>query len=122
MKNIKIFSSIMLVITLLSSCEDFIDLKPESYLSVDNYYTNYDQINTALIGCLGGMRDPLTYEWKVNEVRSDNARQANSGSTSTPNVELNDLDMFATSTEHSQVYSYWLATYKNIYNVNLVLK
>ncbi|MHC1705661.1 MAG: RagB/SusD family nutrient uptake outer membrane protein [Tenuifilaceae bacterium] len=122
MKNIKILAGLIVIFALLTSCEDFIDLKPESYLSEDNYYTNYDQINTALLGCLGGMRDPLNFEWKITEVRTDNARQAASGSTSTPNLELNDLDMYSVSTEHPQVYNYWYAVYKNIYNVNLVLK
>jgi hypothetical protein len=122
MKNIKIISGFLLVFTLFVSCEEFIDLKPESYESIENYYKNYDEINIALMGCLGGMRAPLSTEWMLTEVRSDNAKQASTGSSSTPNLELNDLDMYTVSSEHLQVYNYWYAVYKNINNVNLVLK
>jgi hypothetical protein len=122
MKKIKILSGFILVFTLLTSCEDFIDLKPESYLSETNYYKNYDEINTALVGCLGGMRAPLSTEWMLTEVRTDNAKQASTGSSSTGNLELNDLNMYAVSSEHLQVYNYWYDVYKNIYSVNLVLK
>jgi hypothetical protein len=97
MKKIKILSGFILVFTLLTSCEDFIDLKPESYLSETNYYKNYDEINTALVGCLGGMRAPLSTEWMLTEVRTDNAKQASTGSSSTGNLELNDLNMYAVS-------------------------
>lgn len=121
MKKIKIICSFLVVLTLITSCEDFIDLKPESYESVDNYYKNYDEINTALLGCLGGMRKPLSTEWMVTEVRSDNAKQQTPSSSSAPNLELNDLNLYVVGSPHPQVYNYWYSVYQNIRNVNLVL-
>jgi hypothetical protein len=122
MKNIKITSGILFVLALLSSCEKFIDLKPESYESTDNYYKNYEEINVALMGCVGGMRAPLNTEWMLTEVRTDNAKQSSTGSSSTPNLELNELDMYTVSSEHLQVYNYWYSVYKNINSLNLVIE
>jgi len=122
MKNILRSICILMIFAISSSCEKYIDLKPESNVSVDNYYRSYNDINTGLIGCLGGMREPLNTEWMVTEMRTDNAKQASTGSSSAPNLELNDLNMYVVSPEHPQVFNYWYSVYQNIRNVNLVLK
>jgi len=121
MKNMIKFSGFILVLTIFSSCQDFLNLKPESYESVENYYTNYDEINTALLGCLGGMRKPLYNEWMLTELRTDNSKQQTPTSSSAANLELNDLDLYVPGATHPQVYNYWYSVYQNIRNVNLVL-
>jgi hypothetical protein len=67
------------------------------------------------------MQDPLTDEWSITELRSDNTVMDGGSSTSTPNHDLAFLDQFYPSTTHQGLYKYWLKSYNNIRNTNTVL-
>lgn len=120
MKNsIKYFSIVLLVA--VSSCSDIIDLNSESNIIADNYYTNYTELQAGLTACYKGMQNPLTDEWSLTELRSDNTVMDGGSSTSTPNIDLAFLDQFYPPTTHQGIYKYWLATYSNVKNTNTVL-
>lgn len=121
MKNIKSYFLILVTAISISGCESFIDVKPESNESLDNFYNNYGQISAALTGCYNGLQNPMNYEWMLTELRTDNAKQQSPSSTSATNIEFNDLDMYVQSPSHAQIYNYWYAVYQNIKNINLVL-
>ncbi|MEP7238026.1 MAG: RagB/SusD family nutrient uptake outer membrane protein [Ferruginibacter sp.] len=106
----------------LGSCKKVIDLYPESNLSTDNYYTNYAEVQAGISGCYNGLHNPQFREWQLTELRSDNSLQGVTGSTNTFNRDLSDLDMFIPSTSHAGLYSYWVDTYNNIRNCNVVLQ
>ena len=76
----------------------------------------------GITGCYNGLRNPQYREWQLTELRSDNSLQGVTGSTNTFNRELSDLDMFIPSTSHAGLYSFWLDTYNNIRNCNVVLQ
>lgn len=118
-KSIK-YLSILFLIT-ITSCSDTIDLNSESNIIADNYYTNYTELQAGLTACYRGMQDPLTDEWSLTELRSDNTVMDGGGSTSTPNIDLAFLDQFYPPTTHQGIYKYWLKTYNNIKNTNTVL-
>ncbi|MEO6541791.1 MAG: RagB/SusD family nutrient uptake outer membrane protein, partial [Ferruginibacter sp.] len=105
----------------LSSCKKTIDLYPESNLSTDNYYTNLAEVQTGVTGCYNALHNAQFREWQLTELRSDNSLQGTTGSTNTFNRDLSDLDMFIPSTSHAGLYSYWVDTYNNIRNCNVVL-
>ncbi len=105
----------------LSSCNDTIDLYPQSNLNASTFYSNQSELNSALIGCYSGMQKALIEEWTLTELRSDNSVMGATGSSSTVNRDLTELDMLYPSTSHAGNYNYWLATYFNIRNTNLVL-
>ncbi|MGB3006687.1 MAG: RagB/SusD family nutrient uptake outer membrane protein [Chitinophagaceae bacterium] len=105
----------------VSSCKKTIDLYPQSNLNTATYYSNTSEVSTALTGCYNGMQRSLTDEWTLTELRSDNSVQGVAASTSTPNRDLSDLDMFFPSTSHAGNYNFWLNTYFNIRNLNIVL-
>jgi hypothetical protein len=105
----------------LAGCSKLIDLTPQSNINSATYYSNLSEISTALTGCYNGMRTPLTDEWTLTELRSDNTIQGVPASTATPNRDLSDLDMFFPNVSHQGNYSYWLNTHYNIRNVNFVL-
>jgi hypothetical protein len=105
----------------LCSCKKTIDLYPESNLSTDNYYTNYAEVQAGISGCYNGLHNAQYREWQLTELRSDNSLQGVTGSTNTFNRDLSDLDMFIPATSHASLYSYWLDTYNNIRNCNVVL-
>jgi hypothetical protein len=114
--------SLLLVIGFaLTSCTKNIDLYPQSNITTENFYKDANDIQIALNGCYNGLRDPLLEEWKLTELRSDNTIMSSSASKSVPNRELSDLDLFIPSTSHAAIYNYWISTYFNIRNVNVIL-
>ena len=120
MKNIfKYLSVTFLLITF--GCSDIIDLKSESNISVENFYANYTDLQVGLTSCYKGMQAPLSEEWSMTELRSDNTVENSGTSTSTVKHDLTYLDQFYPPTTHQGVYNYWLKTYNNIRNTNIVL-
>jgi hypothetical protein len=120
MKNLlKYLSVAALVITY--SCSDTIDLNSESNINSENFYSNYSELQKGLTACYKGMQNPLTEEWSLTELRSDNSVMDGGTSTSTPNHDLAFLDQFYPATTHQGNYKYWLNTYTNIRNTNTVL-
>lgn len=104
------------------SCRKTIDLYPQSNGNTTTYYTNTDEVRSALTGCYNGMQRSLSNEWMFTELRSDNSKQGAPGSTASANRDLSDLDMFIPATTQQAIYTYWLATYSNIRNCNIVLE
>lgn len=104
------------------ACKKTIDLFPESNLNTGTFYSNLDEVKAGLTGCYNGMQKPLYYEWQLTELRSDNSKQGSPGSTASTNRDLSDLDMFTPSTAHQGIYNYWLTTYSNIRNANIILQ
>jgi hypothetical protein len=120
MKYIKY--TIIIICLGLFACEKVIDLYPQSNLNTGTYYSNLTELKAGLTGCYNGLQSPMTYEWELTELRSDNAKQGSPGSQSSPNRDLSDLDMYIPGTIHGDMYSYWLATYNNIRNANIILE
>lgn len=106
----------------LFACNKIIDLHSESNLSTGTYYKNYEEVRSALTGCYNGMQAALYNEWRFTELRSDNSKMGVTGSTSVPNRELSDLDMFIPAPSMVDIFNYWRATYANIRNCNIVLQ
>lgn len=113
---------IILLVASLTACNKIIDLKPESNVTVENYYRTYEEVKVALTGCYNGLQKPLETEWMMTELRADVAKQGSPGSTSVPNIELNDLNTYLQNSSHDKVYDYWYYTYKNIRSANYVLR
>ncbi len=106
----------------LFSCKKTIDLYPQSNLNTGTYYSNYSEVKSALTGAYNGLQKPLLWEWMLTELRSDNSEMGSPGSTASANRDLSDLDMFIPATTQQNIYNYWLATYANIRNVNIILQ
>jgi hypothetical protein len=67
------------------------------------------------------MQAPLSDEWSVTELRSDNTVENSGTSTSTVKHDLTYLDQFYPPTTHQGIYNYWLKTYNNIRNTNIIM-
>jgi starch-binding outer membrane protein, SusD/RagB family len=118
----RIFYILFICCTGLMACNKTIDLYPLSNVNTGTYYSSLEEVRTALIGCYNGMRIPLNTEWQFTELRSDNSKMGAPGSTASNNRDLSDLDMFIPATSIASNYTYWLATYSNIRNCNIVLE
>ena len=106
----------------LMSCNEVIDLEPQSNLNTGTYYSTIEEVQAGLMGCYNGLQKTVVNEWQFTEQRSDNTKQGVANSTSSTNRDLSDLDMFLPATTHQAIYTYWLATYNNIRNANIVLQ
>lgn len=122
MKKINYILAALILINGLTACKKIIDLDPVSNEVATNYYRNYYEVNNALTGCYNGLQAPLVTEWMVTELRSDNSKQGTPNSKSNANIELNAFDMYTQSSQHQQVYNYWISVYRNIRNINYVLR
>lgn len=120
MKNIKI--GLLLSVVVFASCKKLIDQEPQSNISTAIYYQNTAEVKTALTGCYNGMQKPLFNEWQFTELRSDNSKMGQPGSTASSNRDLSDLDIFIPASSQQQIYNYWQNTYYNIRNCNIVLE
>jgi len=120
MKNSYNFISIVLLIMLVG-CSDIIDLQSESNIAEENFFRNYTEIQAGLTGCYKGLQKPLTTEWSLTELRSDNTLSDTGSSNSVINQDFSSLDQLYPATSHLGNYTYWLNTYNNIRNTNVVL-
>jgi starch-binding outer membrane protein, SusD/RagB family len=121
MYKIKIAASLFLA-SIAFSCKKVIDLYPQSNLNTGTYYANADEILVGLNGVYSGLQKSMYFEWQLTELRSDNTKMGIPASTNTVNRDLSDLDVFAPSTGHPTVNSYWINTYNTIRSANIVLK
>lgn len=112
---------IVLFLATLSSCNDTIDLYPESLINTGTYYSNAAELRTALNGVYNGLQKPLSNEWALTELRSDNAIMSSPATSSVVNFDLDYLERFFPITSHQGIYTYWLNTYNNIRGVNYVI-
>lgn len=117
----KIQYIIILTSICLASCHKTIDLYPESNLSTATYYTSDAEVKAGLTACYNGLQLPMFREWQFTELRSDNTYMGVTGSTNSFNRELSDLDWFVPATSLDAIYQYWLSTYFNIRNCNILL-
>ena len=114
------YISVLFLASLLG-CSDIIDLNSESNIVQENYFTNYSELQEGLTACYNGLQKPLTYEWILTELRSDNTIMDGGTSTSTVNNDLGYVDQFYPPTIHEGIKNYWLSSYNNIRNTNVVL-
>lgn len=105
-----------------TSCKKVIDLYPESNLNTGTYYSNDAEVKSGLTACYKGLQLPQYREWQFTELRSDNTYMGNPGSTNSFNRDLSDLDWFIPATTQDGIYQYWLDTYYNIRNCNILLE
>lgn len=104
------------------ACKKIIEVDPISNIGAEDYYHTYKDVQTALTGSYNGLQAPLQNEWMLTELRSDIAMQGVPNSSSTINLDFNQLDMFTPPTTLPEIYDYWLAVYKNIRSINYVLR
>lgn len=115
------YYTIFILTVFTFSCKKVTDLYPQSNLNTGTYYSSFEEVKAALLGCYNGLQKPMVYEWQLTELRSDNSKQGVTGSTSSVNRDLSDLDMFQVSPSHNANTQFWLTTYNNIRNINIVL-
>ncbi len=113
---------IALAVFTFSSCEDFLDMEPIDQLGEGAFYSNDKELNMAVMACYSGLRSLANEEWRLSEIRSDNARLYIKNTGDAINVRIRQLDNFTVESTHDENQNYWEAAYKAIDNCNVVLE
>jgi starch-binding outer membrane protein, SusD/RagB family len=114
-KNIKV---LVLMGVLFSSC-NVLDVEPESSFSPSNFYKNADDAKASV----GAVYDPMNSNnmynqvmWIIQDQSTDDAEWG--GGRSTANQAKNDLDKYTFTPATSTFYSIWSTSYTGINRAN----
>lgn len=104
-------------ISLLSSCNKFLDLKPESSATTGNAYNTKDDIEAALVGAYSVLYTEY-FIWDnvlLGDIRSDNAYSGGDA------AEVNQYDAVNVSTLNIRIFYSWQQLFLGVARANLVL-
>ena len=107
----------LIALTLMMSCsEDFIEIEPESTVTIDALYKTDKDFQDAIIGAYTPLR--LQYEnfWQFGDLAGDDTEQQHSA-----NLDLVSINNFFVNSNMPVLQSTWLNYYKIIFNANMVL-
>ena len=124
--KISLIAWILPLLFLLSSCEDFLDLKPLDREVSSNFYKTEQDAMMALVA----IYDVLTYQsspgvsWApfvvMSDILSDDSYAG--GSDANDGMDENELNTFNIPTTNKIVHSIWIKNYIGIYRANLFLE
>ncbi|MFK7926288.1 MAG: RagB/SusD family nutrient uptake outer membrane protein [Bacteroidia bacterium] len=117
MQNYKSTFFLILLASLLSACEGFLDRQPLDQLTVENFYRTEAEANLAVIGIYTPLMDIESYGkgWMINEIPSDNSGAGGLDPDFTP------IDNFTVSADNVQVANFWAIRYRQITLANFVI-
>jgi len=110
-----------LAILLFSGCDDFLNLNPVSQIGEGDLFTNQNEVEQGITACYNGLQAPMKSEWMLTELRTDNSRLRNLGSTSARSVQIKQFDEANFYSTDPNLTDYWAGSYTNIKNCNKVL-
>jgi hypothetical protein len=109
------------LVLLLSSCgKGFIDLKPISNVTTDNFYQTAEDFRNAVNGAYNALRTGGTYgadSYIFAEIRSDNSMPVASGSV----TDQDEFDRFYIRTTNPFINNRWSNSYTAIARCNAIL-
>lgn len=117
MKNIKILIVLVSILS-ITSCDDYLDLKPISEETSANGYENASQIEAALVGAYESFQSAEYYVWDnilFSDVRADNAYAGGD------NPEIFAIDKLQITPTNSRLFTNWSNLYNAIAKTNLIL-
>ncbi|PSR57261.1 RagB/SusD family nutrient uptake outer membrane protein [Adhaeribacter arboris] len=121
------YTAVILFLTLLSSCEDFLNEVPQTARSAENFYKTAADFNNAVIGAYANFKNPGLYGnggtnasmlW-LTEVTSDNSTHGATKAVS--NLSQFELDEFNISLSNTVTTAAWTGHYIGIGRVNTIL-
>jgi len=120
-KNILKVALITAVMGITSCQKDFINLTPESDLSIPNFYKTSSDMVVAVNAAYDALQSTNQYGglfFRLMEIRSDNALDLNPGGSAGVNYRI---DIFAEEVTNTNLTDGYLALYAGIYRCNIVL-
>jgi hypothetical protein len=120
----KIYLSIILLVTLCSSCKKFLEEKTTGILTPDNYYNNAAQIRAAVNGAYLGLNSPFATSigvavssvFSLEYITGYCQRPRPSGNEDNQFIQLTGLDQ-----ANASLQTWWTASYYPIENCNSII-
>ncbi len=111
------FITILVLALTLSGCEGFLDREPLDQISADNFYSNVDEVNIALVGTYAPLLDIdwTGKGWMITEIPSDNSQPGGTDPDFTP------IDNFTVTADNLIVGNYWARHYQLVTYANTVI-
>src|SRR4051812_25251144 len=114
-------SFIALLAIALNGCNHMLDVKPNSFSSGSNYYTNEAQVLRAVNGCYGVLQELYTSDyWALSEMRADNTNYQYDESDRGAQ-QREEIDEFLITPTNNYVNNAWSQLYRNIQQSNVIL-
>ena len=112
-KLLFLFASVVLV-----GCSDALDVENKNAISLDGFYDTAENFDLGLKGAYSTLRAPISYEWMLSEIRSDNTFMNNYGTSNAQNLQVLSNDVFEAPSFDLFIEQYWATTYKSIRSIN----
>lgn len=122
MKNYRHIFKIAVLVFLFPviSCDDDLDVQPESEIAAEYFYSNTQEVELALMAVYNSLHNIMNVEWMMTELRSDNTYM-NVDSSSSSDIPLRTLDRFEVISTNEHVEEYYRSAYSLIALANRVL-
>ena len=118
-KNILFIPLFVLMLISISSCNNFLDVKPDNYVaSTENYYRNKQQLDIALRGVYAILAETFTYG---NTMLGRMGLEADEGFMHFP-TDNGTMGYYVVNTTDDKIINHWRALYRGISRANLLLK
>src|SRR6476646_4542548 len=117
MRKLKYTALLFVVLFTASSCNKWLDLKPEDGIIRQNYWETKEQLNAAVVGCYSSLQNPdfLKQLFRWGEMRADMVSPSFVGSVD--DVNIKDCNILASNT-----ITDWSDVYQTINYCNTVLE
>ena len=119
MKISKIYIPLLITIIISSCSQDFLDLKPISSATSDNFYKTADDMKNAVNGAYAGLQSAgiTGNSYIFGDIASDNTVAVASGSV----TDQDEFDRFYIKTTNPYILSAWNDSYTVIARFNTIL-
>src|SRR6476660_6814113 len=111
---------LLFVLAVLSSCSDFLETKPKSFVTPEAYYRNEAELMSALMGVyseLGNTNESTYSRFLSLEAPSSNDEQLRRGA----NTGI-IADIYNTSASYDNFFNCWTTLYSGIQRANILLE
>ncbi len=121
MRRTAILCSLLAALLLVSACDSFLEVDPETFVSSDEFYQNPSQIDLAVTGLYANVQGLYnTLQWGFGEFRSDNTSfQFNPNDRGGSPFEA--IDWFILNADNGNINAYWNVSYTGITRANYIL-
>ncbi len=116
-KYIKLIFSLSIIATVATSCNKWLEVKPQDGIIRDDYWKTKEQLGAAVVGCYSSLLDPqlVTDLFAWGELRAD--MLGSTIKTSTDAINIMEGNILA-----SNSFTDWSPVYRTINNCNTVLE
>lgn len=123
MKQIK-YIILLLISFSVIGCSDFIDNEVTGKQTLDNYYSNFEEVDKAIIGCYASLSPQDWWEndffWMVGDICSDDAFKGNTNEGD--QRDFGNLADFNINASNEWLDIKWRYTYQGIFRCNLAIQ